>query len=491
MIDSLSKVCYNNRVILCCILCGKVVFFMKKNILVFLSVCIALVFLFAGNVGSSSAALLGDVDLNGSIDAGDAALILRYIVRLNTLSAEALANADANQDGTVNAADASAVLRYIVRLDTLPPSGVPVTMPPTPPPTATPTPTPAPNPGIGDADCNGVLTAADAAAILRYIVRLSNLSPQGMINADANNDGKITAADAAAILRYIVKLDTLPPATPDPNATPRPTSVPTNRYGGPSVGDEKLVVSDSDPNIDKIYNLVLNRRLSTTGSSYRNLASTNVASQHTIGWVTMTFKGNENGGGSSYTPSIGAGSTFTINEPILYRTGAYYLGVDIDDKPSDGGALISALEKATKNIVVTGHNSRSSRTHFHHLHSMQNGAKYYHNRGELISKVNAGDYTFNISIFGWYRWQVWAVYEVGPYESESTFEYATHPSCDATGGRTIQDWIYTQKNRSEMDFNVTVTPDDQFLTLYTCGDKYERNSDTSEAHLYVFLKRIN
>jgi hypothetical protein len=58
----------------------------------------------------------------------------------------------------------------------------------------------------GDANCDGQVTAADAAAILRSLVNLDKLTPQGMINADVDGDGDVTAADAATILRYIVRL---------------------------------------------------------------------------------------------------------------------------------------------------------------------------------------------------------------------------------------------------------------------------------------------
>lgn len=58
----------------------------------------------------------------------------------------------------------------------------------------------------GDANCDGKVTAADAALILRSLVGLDELSAQGMLNADANLDGEISASDAAAILRFIVGL---------------------------------------------------------------------------------------------------------------------------------------------------------------------------------------------------------------------------------------------------------------------------------------------
>ena len=66
---------------------------------------------------------------------------------------------------------------------------------------------PGTEPDYGDANCDGKLTAADAALILRFIVKLDPLSGVGLANADANGDGKITAADAALVLRFIVKLE--------------------------------------------------------------------------------------------------------------------------------------------------------------------------------------------------------------------------------------------------------------------------------------------
>ncbi len=64
---------------------------------------------------------------------------------------------------------------------------------------------------LGDANGNKTVNSADAAMILRYTVKLEDLSEQALLNADVNLDKKVTAADAAAILRYTVKLDTLPP----------------------------------------------------------------------------------------------------------------------------------------------------------------------------------------------------------------------------------------------------------------------------------------
>ncbi|MBQ1820627.1 MAG: 5'-nucleotidase C-terminal domain-containing protein [Clostridia bacterium] len=59
---------------------------------------------------------------------------------------------------------------------------------------------------LGDANCDGHVTAADAALILRSLVGLAELSEQGALNADVDGDCEVTAEDAALILRYIVKL---------------------------------------------------------------------------------------------------------------------------------------------------------------------------------------------------------------------------------------------------------------------------------------------
>ncbi|MCL2696275.1 MAG: leucine-rich repeat protein [Clostridiales bacterium] len=60
----------------------------------------------------------------------------------------------------------------------------------------------------GDADCSGVVTAADAAAILRYLVQLRPLSVLGRLNAKVTaGTNPVSAADAAKILRFLVQLE--------------------------------------------------------------------------------------------------------------------------------------------------------------------------------------------------------------------------------------------------------------------------------------------
>ena len=59
---------------------------------------------------------------------------------------------------------------------------------------------------FGDANCDGSVTPADAALVLRALVGLNTLSEQGMKNAKVDGTDALNAQDAALILRYIVRL---------------------------------------------------------------------------------------------------------------------------------------------------------------------------------------------------------------------------------------------------------------------------------------------
>lgn len=60
--------------------------------------------------------MIGDADCDCTIKSADAAMILRALVGLDTLTSQSERNADADNDGEITAADASAILRFIVRL---------------------------------------------------------------------------------------------------------------------------------------------------------------------------------------------------------------------------------------------------------------------------------------------------------------------------------------------------------------------------------------
>lgn len=63
---------------------------------------------------------VGDVDMNGSVDAVDARIVLRAAAKLDTLTAFESLLADVDQSGAVDATDARLVLRFAAKLDPMP-----------------------------------------------------------------------------------------------------------------------------------------------------------------------------------------------------------------------------------------------------------------------------------------------------------------------------------------------------------------------------------
>ncbi|MBR3382199.1 MAG: Ig-like domain-containing protein [Clostridia bacterium] len=69
---------------------------------------------YSGDPGSDI--LMGDVDMNGTVNSADALLLLRYIMDLEYLNSDQLLRADVTQDGAVHADDALLILRRTMDL---------------------------------------------------------------------------------------------------------------------------------------------------------------------------------------------------------------------------------------------------------------------------------------------------------------------------------------------------------------------------------------
>lgn len=61
---------------------------------------------------------VGDVNLDGNINAQDALLVLQHAAKITTLEGEAASNADVTDDASINASDALDILRYAARIIT-------------------------------------------------------------------------------------------------------------------------------------------------------------------------------------------------------------------------------------------------------------------------------------------------------------------------------------------------------------------------------------
>lgn len=58
----------------------------------------------------------------------------------------------------------------------------------------------------GDADCNGKVNVKDATLIQKYIAKISDMTEQGIENAEVDGNGKLNVKDATMIQKYIANI---------------------------------------------------------------------------------------------------------------------------------------------------------------------------------------------------------------------------------------------------------------------------------------------
>lgn len=187
-----------------------------------------------------------------------------------------------------------------------------------------------------------------------------------------------------------------------------------------------------------------------------------------------------------------------ISRPILYRSGNvhYYSNYNIDGKKDNAGEVYAFYGSSYKNNTITGHNMRGSNRLFHQLHHLQEKALGYsqcqHSKcpardlsGTPDLRV-ASNKVWDISLYGYSKWEVFAMYEVKKNEPKSTLNYNIYP---LTTEKETQAWLDTQLSRSEINFGTKVSTSDKFLTIYTCGTEYD--SSSAQSRLYFFLKAVS
>lgn len=208
------------------------------------------------------------------------------------------------------------------------------------------------------------------------------------------------------------------------------------------------------------------------------LNSARAANSETIGYI--------------YIPGI-------VSQPILFHKASvhYYATHSATKKSSSSGAIYAFYGDMVRNNTVTGHNMRQSGTMFSPLHYLQEKAEGYAksqstDKGSKV--VDLASYPsittsniWEVNLFGYTKWQVFAMYETTAKEPTSTLKYNINPLSSYTPSQ-VRDWVAYQKNRSEIKFNVPVNTDDIFMTVYTCGNNYDNAS--AQSRLYFFLKAI-
>lgn len=176
-----------------------------------------------------------------------------------------------------------------------------------------------------------------------------------------------------------------------------------------------------------------------------------------------------------------------IDYPLMYGDNWYYHSRGIDGKELTRGSLYTYWSKPGKNIVITGHNARTSGTMLHQLHYVQDhyarNFSTYQNRLWCINTYGVTGY-----------WEVFSMYEEGAFSNpdNSSLLYNTcYPaSMDVMSDTQIEAWIQYQQNKSQLNYTVEdVTPRDRFMTIVTCGDTHAASEKGSR--LYFFLRWVS
>ena len=190
-----------------------------------------------------------------------------------------------------------------------------------------------------------------------------------------------------------------------------------------------------------------------------------------------------------------------ISQPILFKKGDvhYYASRSATKAKSSSGAVYAFYGDMVRNNTITGHNMRVSGTMLHELHYLQEKTLGYTvhqatdknaKKGSLAktpSLAVASNALWNVSLFGYNQWQVFAMYETAANEPTSTLKYNINPLSSYTPAQ-VKAWVEYQKNRSEYKFNVPVSTDDIYLTVYTCGNNLDTPS--AQSRIYFFLKAV-
>ena len=185
----------------------------------------------------------------------------------------------------------------------------------------------------------------------------------------------------------------------------------------------------------------------------------------------------------------------------------YYNDHNFEGEKAASGAVYTYYNAFQKNNCVTAHNSRVSGTMFHELHHV-----YDYNMGETVCTYrkcddaltdtlpdlkNQQERIWTVSVHGEERqWELFSIYQTKPGCDiyETLYDNIWWPGKDKkdytkTTDEQIQAWIDKQLKNSEIDLGVSVTTEDTFLTMLTCGT--EKADADKNARLYLFFKAVS
>lgn len=174
-----------------------------------------------------------------------------------------------------------------------------------------------------------------------------------------------------------------------------------------------------------------------------------------------------------------------IDAPIMYGDNFYYHYHNPSGASSSAGSIYLYYNYPSRNTVITGHNLRKSGTMLHDLHKIQdNYARSYSVYKNRLWQIN---------LFGESGlYEVFAMYEEKPSDPSGSSQYYNccySQTMERLSREQIEAWIRTQNSRSALNYSVTVTPDDRFVTILTCSDTHAESE--LGGRIYFFLRRVD
>ena len=174
-----------------------------------------------------------------------------------------------------------------------------------------------------------------------------------------------------------------------------------------------------------------------------------------------------------------------IEGPLMYGDKFYYHTHNYAKTPTSRGSLYLYYGHPTKNIVITGHNLRVAGIMLHELHHIQD--KYAKDYDEFENRV------WYVNLFGeTHLWEVFAMYEEKPKTQSQSSQYYNcnyAHTMDSMTDEEIEAWIDYQQERTELNYQLHVTPEDRFLTILTCADQHWESNQGGR--IYFFLRRVD
>ncbi len=280
-----------------------------------------------------------------------------------------------------------------------------------------------------------------------------NVSAVVVVMGDANGDGQIDDADVNAVKDHISG---------------------KKRLTGPFLRAANVIDDSAKPGAVDSVDLA---RLSEAAEGIRSVDRYAKTDKYTTPLANMRRRNKDALG------YIKIRNT-NIDYPIMYDYNWFYNDHDPDGNSAVRGSIYFYWERSSGNIVITGHNARSSGTMFHQLHKVQDNAGTLRTYSDRLWPINTYGQT------GY--WEVWAMYEEGafkdPDDSSQMFNTCWPYGFNRKTEEEKQAWIDYQLKRNKLGYTVNVTTKDRFLTLVTCGDSH---ADAAKgARLYFFLRLV-